>query len=280
MYIPSVWVRASGTGRLPDGRTLPTAAWGWGDDESTAERRAEKRLQNILDRLRRGEAFPEKYSYGDRPPREEILQVIEGARGAEPDAILTRNRHGVQVLNTARLLFLDIDVPKPAGLQRFLAGLGMAKDRSIDAVLARLRQTLRLHSQATFRIYRTAAGLRVMAVDREFDPTGAKTLELMNATGTDPAFIRLCSVQNSFRARLTPKPWRCNCRSPGIGYPRDADQQRQYKAWLKEYELAASGYATCRYLETVGDGRTKNFARMSIELHDRITRCNENLPLA
>ncbi|MBU2676228.1 MAG: hypothetical protein KJP16_04030 [Gammaproteobacteria bacterium] len=280
MYIPKKWVRASGTGRLPDGRQFPTSAWGWGDDDRTASSKAKKRLQNLLDRLRRGEPFPEKYTYDDRPVREEILEVI-GANADKADAVVTRNRHGVQVLNTARLLFLDIDFPPSSGIQRLLAKIGLGRDRSEESVLTRLRETLQQYSRATFRIYRTAAGLRVMAIDRDFKPTGSEAAELMKTTNTDPLFIKLCAVQDSFRARLTPKPWRCNSSSPPVEYPRGNDaSRRQFESWLGDYEKACDGYATCSYLETVGNGRPAGFARASIELHDRMTRCNDSLPLA
>lgn len=39
-------------------------------------------------------------------------------------------------------------------------------------------------------------------------------------------------------------------------------------------------YATCRYLETVGGGSAKGGAKQLLELHDRVTRCSEALPLA
>ncbi|MDH3645159.1 MAG: hypothetical protein OER80_00110 [Gammaproteobacteria bacterium] len=281
MYIPTKWVRATGIAQMPDGRQWPATAWGWGDDASTASSKAKKRLQNILDRLRRGERLPDKYSYDNRPVREEILQVIDRPATDKPEAIVTRNRHGVQVLNTSRMLFLDIDLLPYSGLQRLLAKIGLGKDNSEEGVLTRLRETLQQSARATFRIYRTAGGLRVMAVNRDFDPTGREAKELMKATDTDPAFSRLCAVQDSFRARLSPKPWRCNSSSPPVEYPRDDEEsRRQFASWLGAYKSACNNYATCRYLETIGNDRPASFARASIELHDRMTRCTEALPLA
>ncbi|NNF67225.1 MAG: hypothetical protein HKM98_06925 [Gammaproteobacteria bacterium] len=281
MYIPRKWVKATGTGELPDGRRFPTTAWGWGDDDNSASKEAKSRLQKILERMRRGEGYPEKYSYGDRPVKEEILDVIGAKETDKADAVVTRNRHGVQVLNTARILFLDIDLPPFSGFQRLLSKLGLRRDDSAEGTLSRLRETLQKNSGTTFRMYRTAAGFRVMAVDRKFDPAGREAAELMKATQTDSAFMQLCQVQKSFRARLTPKPWRCNSPSPPVGYPRDDNtDQQKFAAWLVKYEAAIPGYATCHYLETVGSGRPASFARDSVALHDRITRCTEALPLA
>lgn len=279
MYIPDKWVRAAGKARMPDGRELPTAVWGWGDDEESARQKASSRLEKLLARLRRGEPFPEKYTYDDRPVREEILDVLSSEDG-EAEAIVTRNRHGVEVLNTRGLLFLDIDLPVFGGLQALLAKFGLARDRSAAGVLTQLKETLG-HKRGTFRLYRTSAGFRVMAVDRDFDPSGHEAAELMKVTQTDPSFVRLCTVQKSFRARLTPKPWRCKSQSPPVAYPRDDHNARQrFAAWLAGYENACQGFATCKYLETVGKSRPASFARPIIELHDRKTRCNETLPLA
>jgi hypothetical protein len=148
-------------------------------------------------------------------------------------------------------------------------------------VLSALRQALQRYGLATFRIYRTASGYRVMAIDRDFNPTALDTQELMKRTGTDPAFSQLCLAQRSFRARLTPKPWRSRLRTPPGSHPReDGDAQRAFAAWLSDYENRTTGFATCRYLETVGNGQARGDARTLQGLHDRATRCDEALPLA
>lgn len=204
MHIPSTWVRA--TGKHPSLPGAPVTVWGWGDDASGARTEADGKLKRLLERLRNGEPFPDKYAYGERPLREETLHVIPGADAAEPAAMLTRNAYGAQVLNTACMLFLDIDVPALSlgdRLRRLFGGKTRAQ-----AMLERAREQLRAQG-ATFRLYETARGYRVMAIDREYDPAGTDTQRLMVATGTDPAFAQLCRAQKSFRARLTPKPWRC-----------------------------------------------------------------------
>ncbi|MBT8136770.1 MAG: hypothetical protein KJO54_07140 [Gammaproteobacteria bacterium] len=278
MYLPKHWVSETSTGRLPDGRETPLTAWGWGDDERSARDKAGERLQRLKQRLQRGDGFPEKYAYSDRPLKEEILETFAG-RGAAT-GIVTRNAQGAQVLNTAKLLFLDIDLQPVSGWQRLLARLGLSTDHSEGAVLARLKVTLQQYGKASFRIYRTAAGLRVLAVDREFDPAGREAQELMTATGTDPAFTQLCKVQKSFRARLTPKPWRCGVTKPPGRFPRNTDTQRLFEEWRRDYQNACDRYATCQILETIGSGRpTGSFAKL-VELHDRQTRCTSHLPLA
>jgi hypothetical protein len=281
MYIPRHWFKATGGGRTPDGREFPVSVWGCADDEHGAERNAGERLRRVLERIRCGDPLPNRYGYGTRPLREEILQTLESEVPGEAAAIITRNGYGAQVLNTARLLFLDVDRPAVTFWQRLAGWFGAKPAPSEESVLAKVRDALRQHGRGAFRIYRTAAGWRIVAVDREFDPTGDEAQELMRATGTDPAFSRLCQVQRSFRARLTPKPWRCKSAVPPGEHPRlDEEARQRFASWLGGYERAATAYATCRYLETVGDGApSASFVRL-IAIHDQITRCSELLPLA
>jgi hypothetical protein len=154
--------------------------------------------------------------------------------------------------------------------------------KAAAAAVERLRDELRATApDIGFRLYRTAAGLRALAVDREFDPAGPEAQALMQRTGTDEAFARLCRSQESFRARLTPKHWRCACPKPPGEHPRTDERSRQeFAAWCQRYERAVEKHATCRYLETVGSGTPLPVLAPLIQLHDQATRCSEPLPLA
>lgn len=280
MLIPRFWSKLSGEGKRPDGSALPVSVWGWGDDEASARSRGEERLQRVLERLRKGEPFPDQYDYGHLPLREETLDVHAGDDG-EPAVIVTRNRYGARVLNAASVLFLDIDLPAPTLLQRLTRLFGGGTGKTAEAALARLKAALAQSGAGTFRIYRTAAGYRVIGIDREYDPAGSDVQALMQRTGTDPAFARLCKAQRSFRARLTPKPWRCDLSLPPAGFPRLNDEhEAAFAAWLRDYENDTRGYATCRYLETQGSASARGIVKQVVELHDRATRSAEPLPLA
>jgi len=271
MHVPRAWAKATGDAKAADGRTLRVQVWGWGDDEMAARSGAAERLRRVLERLRRGEPLPgADYSYGRSPLREEILRTLD------ENAVVTRNAYGAQVLNAARLLFLDVDVRPPGVIARLFRALRPAE----APALTRLRTALQHYGKASFRIYATASGLRAIAVDRDFDPAGREAQELMQATATDPYFARLCVAQRSFRARLTPKPWRVSLPVPPGRHPREADARRRFSEWLAKYEQVSHGYATCRYLETVGNAAAKGAAARLIDLHDRAVRCNEALPLA
>lgn len=282
MHIPRIWAKANADITAPGDKPLALVAWGWGDDEVEAKREASSRLDRIAERVRRGEPFPERYVYGDRPLREEILETIDSGE-PEPRAILTRNAYGVTVLNTARLLFLDIDTgPQEEGLGQKLGRLFGGGASREDPALAKLREALRNSGKGAFRIYRTAGGYRALAVEHEFDPTSREAHDLMKATGTDPYYLRLCNAQKSFRARLTPKPWRMEMKAPPWEYPRtDPADQRRFAEWLSEYERESSKYATCKFLETVSKGPFVGMEDNAlVTLHDRMTRATQSLPLA
>lgn len=280
MHIPRIWARADADVDAPGRGPLPLVAWGWGENEEDARREAEAKLERLSGRVRRGEPFPDAYAYGSRPIREEILETI--GEGPEPRAVLTRNRYGATVLNAARLLFLDVDLPEDGGGSGFLGKLFGGKSPE-ETALEKLRGALEKSGKGAFRLYRTAGGFRALATGREFDPAGSEAQELMRATGTDPWFVRLCLAQKSFRARLTPKPWRLDMKPPPGEYPRDdAAMEERFQEWLSEYEQASEGHATCKFLCAVGKGAMVGDAVSEdlVELHDRMTRASEPLPLA
>jgi hypothetical protein len=279
MHIPRAWARSSTECTSRGGGKRTVSAWGWGDREAEARQNASTRLSRLVERLGRGEPLERGYEYGSRPLREEILESLDGTGGNSPLAILTRNRYGAQVLNTSGTLFLDIDLAPDTLAQRLRRLVSSSASAELKA-LARLREALVRYGRASFRVYRTAAGFRAVAVDRAFNPSGREAQELMAATGTDPAFARLCVAQQSFRARLTPKPWRCKCSMPPGDHPRSDEMRRRFADWLSNYERASSRFATCRFVETVGTGRPEGDAQRVIALHDRLTRCEEQLPLA
>jgi hypothetical protein len=149
-----------------------------------------------------------------------------------------------------------------------------------ESRLERLKSALVAHSTCTFRLYRTAGGFRAVALDRAFDPAAEDVAALMQAVGADPMFVKLCRAQQNFRARLSPKPWRCGIANPPGQYPRDGEQAQDFVAWLNHYTARASGFATCLYLETLGRAAPLPALAPLIDYHDRATRALETVALA
>jgi hypothetical protein len=186
-------------------------------------------------------------------------------------------------------MFVDVDAAAAAaasgggasGGGGFLKSLFGGGSKPSDAQLDGLRGVLRSSGAGSFRVYRTAGGYRLLATDRLYTPGSNESESLMRQVGADPAFIQLCRIQDSFRARLTPKPWRIGKAAPPGDFPREDARLRQaFEQWLQEYDRAAGSKATCRFVETVGDGAIHPDVAHIVQLHDDRTRATSALALA
>ena len=218
--------------------------------------------------------------------REEVLREFRDDTSA-PSAVITRNSYGCLVLNTARLLFVDVDVGEPPSHGGMLGRLfGSAKAVAKHAatrqsVLDRAEAWARQNAGWGWRVYETRAGLRLAAIHRPFAHDDKICGEAFEALGADPLYRRLCGHQKCFRARLTPKPWRCDVPNPPARWPfEDQRQTSAFQRWEQEYLGAANEYATCKLIAQFGEiGVVPEFAGI-IGVHDEATRCGIALPLA
>jgi len=278
VLIPRFWERAEGAAVDPGGRRLALRVWGWSQqDRREAAARARERLAAAIASVARGSAPPGGYPYARAPLREEIVRSL-GETGARDEAVVTRNRYGALILNTAQVPFIDVDLPA-RGRLGFLTRLFRRGPRQ-DPTLERIRRACAALGGDPCRVYRTRAGYRVLVTGRLLDPKSDETRALLQGFEADPHFVRLCRLQASFRARLTPKPWRCGCAKPPGQHPRSDSAARDFATWLAAYESASQGFATCRYLETVGSGWERSEAAPVVEEHDRVSKAQSDLPLA
>ncbi|RME92397.1 MAG: hypothetical protein D6766_10150, partial [Verrucomicrobia bacterium] len=281
MHFPQFWQKV-GQGAV--------SAWGWSDvSEDEARRRARERLERVLAALRNRRTHElSRYAYGDRPLREEVLRRFAGPDGAET-ALVTRNRYGALVLNSANLLFVDIDLPPqprsgPVGWLKRLFGGGRSEPAETppeEKLRERLQAWVAANPGWSWRWYRTRAGYRLMAVHQPVgveDPVVERVFDHFEA---DPLYRRLCRVQQCYRARLTPKPWRCGVSLPPGGWPWPDEKARQaFERWNGDYLRAAAGRATCHWLGQVGAGEVHPELRPLVEFHDQTTRADSDAPLA
>lgn len=290
MRIPRHWARAEGTARTPDGDELPIALWrGSSESVEAARRKAREAIERLELRMRLGGPFPDRYAYGERPMREEILEVVAGTE-AEPEAVVTRNAYGAEVLNCAGALFIDVDVEPARTLRvwcdriKALLSGGRAVDREAEAVaesLGRARAAVAARPGWTLRAYRTRAGLRYLATHARFTPGSAESEAIMRELNADPRYVTLCRVQECFRARLTPKPWRVGAGRCEVSFPHaDPTSEAVARQWQSEYAERCTGHATCAYLETIGDAPVEPSIARIVARHDARTRAAESLPLA
>jgi hypothetical protein len=197
------------------------------------------------------------------------------------DAVVTRNHYGSVVLNAHHALFIDVDMPEASNPPRHASAFRKPSAGPWQSTFDDLCTVLGSERSTGFRIYRTAAGFRILATTHEFEPESESARELMLSVGADDAFIRLCGVQKTFRARLTPKPWRCGASHPPNQFPRQTpEEQTSFDEWLSQYERASRERATCQFLGSVGPNAMHQRVAPIIEFHDRETKAFQSLDLA
>lgn len=281
MQIPKFWASASREVKNAEGQLLQLKCWGWSVDFlSEAQSKAQQALQRLADRVSRSEDLPDTYAYGTRALREEIIQEM-AAPDSSVSGVVTRNSYGALVLNTSRVLFIDVDVPpEPEPSRDLFSWKKSAKPDPFPAVLSKIQSGLD-RVRGSFQIYRTAAGFRVLATDPLYEPGSSDAEKLMEMVEADPSFVKLCRAQRSFRARLTPKPWRCGKPKPPVNFPRENPKEEEvFRQWLADYDCTCARWATCQRVQTVGPGDVQEEARLLLELHDRLTKSASALPLA
>lgn len=245
--------------------------------------KARRSLERLRRRLRTGES-PDSYEYGQRALREEIVETIGDP--ASPAAVVTRNGYGALVLNTAHVLFADIDAPPRLTIARLLSGLlhiligTVPEEPAEPTVPASISSVAEKDPKLGIRVYRTAAGFRCLVVSRIYDPMGAEADQLLSDLRSDPLYKRLCRAQECFRARLTPKFWRCGAPRPPSRFPWTCPQQESaMRAWEAAYRDRCQAYAVCQLVDVLGSERMHPEAAAIVRLHDEMT-CREGLPLA
>jgi hypothetical protein len=138
----------------------------------------------------------------------------------------------------------------------------------------------RRHPDLGVRVYRTAAGLRVLVTGASAPPSSDRARELLTELGSDPLYVELCSTHDSYRARLTPKPFRVGEHALPVSWPfTDDDTRTRYEEWVSEYDGRASGHAVCRLVSASGPEAGPDEQRL-VALHDARCRVGERLPLA
>ena len=274
MKIPKYWAKSGQTVRQPNGRAIKLEIWQWSDiSQEQAQQKATERVAEVAQKVSTG-AQLNRYAYGERPLREEITQGVANAAGSEV-AVVTRNLYGALVLNAANAMFVDIDFPdkgtsgSSGGLSRLF---GKPAINHEDQHVQRIMTWAVRYPDLGIRIYRTAGGLRCLFTNQVFDPGRAETTDILRALDSDPLYVRLCQAQACFRARLTPKPWRCDLPMPPSRYPWvDFVAETRYREWVQRYEQRTPQYAVCRLVKQLGPQEVHPDVQPVLTLHDRLT---------
>jgi hypothetical protein len=281
MNFPKFWAKGTVDG---------FSCWRWSFQSlAEAQSLAEQAARQLAERFRRGPWPPKGGSayYPDRPPREQILQEFRDPNGLT--AVVTRNSYGSEVLNTARVMFVDIDLPEPRRQKVGLFGLLFGKRPPEPApdptkeneALERVEAWTHENYQWGWRAYRTRSGLRLLATQGTVAADAPATDEIFQALGADPLYRKLCRNQKCFRARLTPKPWRCEV-DPGMPprWPWTEKEEKRFHKWEAKYAEASAERATCELVRQIGSTTVHPEVQTIIQIHDEVTKVGSNLALA
>ena len=150
--------------------------------------------------------------------------------------------------------------------------------------IGRVQRFVARNPRCNMRLYRTPAGLRVLATHALLNPGDAQTLACFRALHADPIYVRMCRNQQCFRARVSAKPWRIGIARhmrprPGV-WPVAAESMAMRTEWIGRYEQLAARYAACRFLMEMGSGTTHPDAAVVQAVHDELCRSASTLPLA
>ena len=320
MIVPQFWAEGRIRQRI-NGRQFTVRRFGWSDEsEQAAQEHADQRTREAFDRIVAGEKlerFERRMAYNGAdgvPIREEIVS-------RQGDAVVTRNSYGARCLNTPDVLFADIDLEQKIGryagwlallvgilvviflhswplgagamlLTRVILGvaksmfkLGYPSKQQLERqARVRIDRFLGEHANWRVRLYRTPAGLRVMAMHRTFSAREPEVVECFKRLGVDPVYALMCRNQNCFRARVSAKPWRIGIGKhlrpqPGV-WPVAVDKKPVREAWIALYERKAENFAACRFIGAMGNGAIDPGVQAVQQWHDDLCRAESKLPIA
>ena len=285
MKIARYWESTYEPAQFNDGKPARVKGWGWSETSpEEALQRARAAAKRSAQWLATGSAQAQDYAEYDRPPREEILREIQNENG-EVIATITRNSYGTQVINAARLVFIDVDIPRESGMNSLTGGLKKLFGKPVETAEEKVRKRIEAAAHAlpqyTFRLYRTAAGFRCMITNVALDTRDARRSGLLETFGADALYLQLCWNQECYRARLTPKPWRVGVQRPPSRFPwLTPEEEQKYRLWQRDYEGRLAGYAVCRFETQYGRELPARELEPLIALHDEMTGASSGLQLA
>jgi hypothetical protein len=225
--------------------------------EAVARERAQALLQ---DALAGRESALGSYGYHADKKLEPIVDAVRGPSGEV--ARITVNGYGSLVINASAAMFVDVDTGGEVADPR-----NMAAPRELTGLVTR-------RPDLGFRVYRTLAGWRYLCSTTTFDPASDEVRTLLRELGSDDKYVTLCRIQKTFRARLTPKPWRANESPVSVGTDGISRSELQSvidRTWR---------YATARYVTAVGSAQTDPSIAPIVEAHDAWTQAATPKPLA
>jgi hypothetical protein len=284
MNIPRYWAKAERTVQVSKGfyKTLHLVAWK-GSEHSLedAQQKANAALEERIQRKTQGNDL-KSYPKGSSPLREAIIEEIRNPEG-ERIAVITRNAVGCLVINTAKVLFIDLDFahqtdPSTGLIKRFSGWFQGKKEPKVPSpkteagLLLKVQNWQAQNPNWAIRVYRTRRGFRLLVAHDLFDPTSELVQQTMKTLGADGLYQKLCLSQACFRARLTPKPWRIGLQRPDTRHPFSTPQEEASQhAWQTQYNQKIGGFSVCKVLANLGQAAVHQDIAQIMEIHDQYT---------
>ncbi|AWI09148.1 hypothetical protein [Ereboglobus luteus] len=272
------------------GRVFRSARASSSISQSDAQQKAAALAQAEANKAASGGAHApherERYPYGVRDLTEPVLKQLYA--DGSPIARITRNAYGASVLNANRVMFVDVDFeqqgrdPRTGQIVQSVGGTTQAEALSALADLLAARPDL------AFRVYSTAAGLRYLCTSTLFDPESPESEAILTQLKSDARYVLLCRKQKCYRARLSPKPWRCFKKVPLSPGEQQASESRGFFSRLffpvprTKTLRNPSDFATCRHIETVGAEIKTMRPEIAeiVRVHDAMCEIETTKPLA
>ena len=143
------------------------------------------------------------------------------------------------------------------------------------------------HPEWHIRVYSTPAGLRMLAMHDVF--TVDEAMEFFSVLGADYRSMNMCRIQDCFRARISPKPWRIGLKDDEVRihpqgvsglWPVDEEHLNERNKWIRKYENQCEAFASCHYERSFGSKVTHPKAEKVRKIHDEYCKVHSDLQIA
>ena len=147
-----------------------------------------------------------KYEYTQGVLAEEIILEIKNDKKAL-ETIITKNRYGALCLNSPKVVFIDLDVPS------FLDSTSAEKKKEFIkqsklTIQENVANYFSTNTKQSGILYETSNGMRLLFTHELSTPKEAEKKGYFDFVHCDSRYLKMSLIQDCFRARLTPKPWR------------------------------------------------------------------------
>lgn len=166
--------------------------------------------------------------------------------------VITVNAYHAFILNAQNMMIVDVDT----STDELINVLSPVVTNNRNLALGVLDAFIKENPTMGFRVYDTACGLRYICTTHEFDPASKDSEMVMKSLLCDPRYAALCRKQGTYRARLTPKPWRVYCL--------DVPDTLEELDWQDEYYV-------CQYVDSVGEQSILPQFKEMLTQHDKTT---------